>query len=156
MYNEEDNDNLIANSCQNFLHFTCLILLTYKKTVVYKKHMQSGYSHLFGRLYCLERQKHFRSARKHSALSAALLQDYYVCFITASWRKCLQWLSEQYIHLPGVTWATEQMLLRGWVAFVPQGRNTCIYISIYVTINAYSHMCFFSFSPISHLSFLHL
>lgn len=95
VYNEEDHDNLIANPCQNFLHFTCLILLiyknpesilfSYKKTVVYTQHMQSRYSHLFGRLCCLTtRQKHFRSARKHSVLRAALLQDYYICFTIAS------------------------------------------------------------------------
>ena len=93
MYNEEDHDNLTENPCQNFLLFTCLILFIYiktesilfiyKKTVVYKKHMQSRCSHLFGRLLFDNKTEAFQEYQKAFSLVgcpvSGLLRVFYQC-----------------------------------------------------------------------------
>lgn len=95
MYNEEDHDNLIANLCQDFLLFTCLILFIYKKTesvlfiykktVVYKKHTQSRYSYLFGRLLLDNETETFQESQNAFSLAgcpaSGLLHVFYHCII---------------------------------------------------------------------------
>lgn len=135
---------LIANSPHIFLLFTCLILFTYKKfesilvsykkTAIYKKDTQSGCLHLSGRLLFDKERETFQNvfslAGYHPA--SVLLQTFYHCIMRKVPSRALR------SHL-GIIWATEKILLRGWVAVAPQERNT------YVYIYPQTRMCYFHF-----------